>query len=127
MKYKPNADWNHAWGATPANIIPSYLWGIRPKTAGYSIATIKPQMGSLKSSSIEVPTIKGNIKGTYQFVNRRLQRYTIDIPANMVAEFEISGASNQVVKLNGEDVSTAFGSIRLGPGKNKIDLVINSF
>ena len=35
MKYKPNADWNHAWGATPANIIPRYLWGIRPKQAGF--------------------------------------------------------------------------------------------
>lgn len=127
MKYKPNADWNHAWGATPANIIPRYLWGIRPQQAGFSVATIKPQMGGLKSSTIEVPTIKGNIKGSYQFVNRRLQRYTIDIPANMVAEFEISGASNQVFKLNGEAVSTAFGSIRLMPGRNQIELVVNSF
>ena len=84
-------------------------------------------MGGLKSSTIEVPTIKGNIKGSYQFVNRRLQRYTIDIPANMVAEFEISGASNQVFKLNGEAVSTAFGSIRLMPGRNQIELVVNSF
>ena len=24
-KYKPNQDWNHAWGAVPANIIPRYL------------------------------------------------------------------------------------------------------
>src|SRR5690606_24731475 len=27
MKYKPNSDWNHAWGAAPANIIPRHLWG----------------------------------------------------------------------------------------------------
>ncbi len=34
MKYKPNSDWNHAWGAAPANIIPGYMWGISPARAG---------------------------------------------------------------------------------------------
>lgn len=127
MKYKPNADWNHAWGAAPANIIPRYLWGIQPKKPGFEVATIKPQMSTLKHSTITVPTIKGAIKGQYKFVNRRLQTYTIEIPANMVAEFELVETSGKVVKLNGEAVSTAFGSIRLMPGVNKIDLVINSF
>ncbi|HEX7366600.1 MAG TPA: sulfatase-like hydrolase/transferase, partial [Pelobium sp.] len=32
MKYKPNSDWNHAWGAVPANAIPRLMWGIQPKT-----------------------------------------------------------------------------------------------
>ena len=35
MKYKPNSDWNHAWGAAPANIIPGYMWGIAPATPGF--------------------------------------------------------------------------------------------
>ena len=26
-KYKPNQDWNHAWGAAPANIVPRRLMG----------------------------------------------------------------------------------------------------
>ena len=25
MKDKPNLDWNHAWGAAPANLIPRFL------------------------------------------------------------------------------------------------------
>ena len=33
-KYKPNQDWNHAWGAAPANIIPRYLMGVQPTRAG---------------------------------------------------------------------------------------------
>ncbi len=41
MKYKPNSDWNHAWGAAPANIIPGFMWGIRPAAPGYSKAVIK--------------------------------------------------------------------------------------
>ncbi|NND08307.1 MAG: sulfatase-like hydrolase/transferase [Saprospiraceae bacterium] len=127
MKYKPNADWNHAWGAAPANIIPRYLWGIQPKKPGFEIAHIKPQMSTLKQSSIEVPTIKGNIKGQYKFVNRRLQTYRIELPANMVAEFEVVDAKGKEVRLNGEKVSLAFGSIRLSPGINEISLIINSF
>ena len=127
MKYKPNADWNHAWGAAPANIIPSYLWGIQPKTAGFGVARIKPQMSTLKHSKIKVPTIKGIIKGEYKFVSNRRQTYTIELPANMVAEFEVVNAKGKEVKLNGEKVSLAFGSIRLMPGVNEIEMVVNSF
>lgn len=127
MKYKPNGDWNHAWGAAPANIIPAYLWGIRPKIAGFGVAHIKPQMSTLKHSKIEVPTIKGTIKGVYKFVNNRRQTYKIELPANMVAEFEVVNAEGKEVKLNGQKVSLAFGTIRLMPGVNEITLVVNSF
>ena len=127
MKYKPNADWNHAWGAVPANIIPRGLWGIVPKTPGYTVARINPQMGKLKKSSIEVPTIKGTIKGEYRHVNNRLQNYTIEIPANMVAEFQVEASPNIVIRHNGKKVNSGFESIRLNSGKHNIEQVINSF
>jgi alpha-L-rhamnosidase len=127
MKHKPNADWNHAWGAVPANAIPRGLWGIQPKTPGFAMATIKPQMGKLKNSKIEVPTINGIIKGEYQAVNNRKKQYTIVIPANMVAEFHPLATTSDVVMLNGKKVNTAFGTIRLEPGVNQIELVVNSF
>ncbi len=127
MKYKPNADWNHAWGAVPANIIPRNLWGITPATPGFGVASIKPQMGSLKKCSIKTPTIKGPIVGEYEYVNPRLQRYTIEIPANMVAEFSLNLSSDKVMRLNGEKVNAAFGSVRLTPGKNVVELIVNSF
>ena len=63
MKYKPNSDWNHAWGAVPANILPRWLWGIRPLTPGFGLVTVNPQMGNLENSSIVVPTIRGKIEG----------------------------------------------------------------
>jgi len=84
-------------------------------------------MGNLKSSKIETPTIKGPIKGEYEYVNDRLQRYTIEIPANMVAEFLLDASSDKVMKLNGEKVNAAFGSVRLTPGKHFVELVVNSF
>ncbi|MBX2816494.1 MAG: family 78 glycoside hydrolase catalytic domain [Saprospiraceae bacterium] len=127
MRYKPNADWNHAWGATPANLIPRGLWGIQPKTPGYGIVAIKPQMGSLQHSSIKVPTIRGPIEGEYTVVDRRHQTYIIDLPANMVAELELVDVGEKEINLNGRRVSTAFGTIRLRPGRNEISLAINSF
>ena len=127
MKYKPNSDWNHAWGAAPANIIPRYLWGIQPKTPGFGEVYIHPQMADLKESSIEVPTIKGTIKGKYQFVNKRLQRYNIELPANMVGEFSLDFLPQHVVTVNGEPVNLSFGTIRLESGKNAIEIRINSF
>jgi len=127
LKYKNNLDWNHAWGAVPANTIPRGLWGIQPKTPGFGIASIKPQMGSLKNSTIEVPTIKGTIKATYTFQNPRLQTYTVKIPANMVAEFEIAPSPGKELMHNGIKVPSAFGSVRLAPGHHEIKLVVNSF
>ncbi|GLR18901.1 alpha-L-rhamnosidase-related protein [Portibacter lacus] len=126
MKYKSNGDWNHAWGAAPANIIPRGLWGIQPKTPGFGIASIKPQMSKLTESKIEVPTVKGNIKGEYEYVDNKLQIYSIDIPAGMLAEFEVLDRIGKVVTLNGEKVSLAFGDVRLFPGKNIIKIESNN-
>ncbi len=126
-KYKINLDWNHAWGAVPANAIPRGLWGIKPKTPGYGIATIKPQMSKLKSSSIVVPTVRGQIKGSYTYGGARLQTYELEIPGNMVAEFSLNGLDGKDLIHNGEKVPSAYEFVRLSPGKHTIELKINSF
>ena len=127
MKYKTNADWNHAWGAVPANIIPRGMWGIQPLTPGFGSVEIKPQMGKLKNSSITVPTIKGAIKASYSFVNARQQKYTIELPANMGGELVLPDTGEAEVTVNGQKVNPAFQSVRLEPGVNNVQIVINSF
>ncbi|WPR70109.1 sulfatase-like hydrolase/transferase [Flavobacterium sp. NG2] len=127
LEFKNNLDWNHAWGAVPANAIPRGLWGIKPKTPGFGVATIKPQMSNLKTSSIEVPTVLGTIKGNYTYKGARLQTYEIEIPGNMVAEFSLNNLNGKDLIHNGEKVPTAFQVIRLTPGKHIIELKINSF
>ena len=127
MKYKPNADWNHAWGAVPANIIPRGLWGIKPLAPGFGLVSIHPQMGALENSSITVPTIKGPIGAKYEKLGARLTRYIIDLPANMAGEFLMEFSQQSVVTLNDREVNLSFGSIRLNPGRNVIDVRINSF
>jgi alpha-L-rhamnosidase len=127
MRYKPNSDWNHAWGAAPANIIPRYLWGIQPEKPGFEVVSIRPQMSSLKQSSIKMPTIRGKIKGEYKRMNNRLSQYKIELPANMVGEFNAGFSTEDVVTLNGKPVNLSFGSVRLEPGFNEIEIRLNSF
>jgi hypothetical protein len=127
MIYKPNADWNHAWGAVPANIIPRGLWGIQPKTPGFGQVSIQPQMGTLTTSSITVPTLKGQIKANYLKTSERIASYTLELPANMAGTFSMDFSPKAVVSLNGEIVNLSFGSIRLNPGINQIEVRINSF
>ncbi len=123
MKYKSNGDWNHAWGAAPANIVARGMWGINPKTPAFGVATVFPQMGMLTSSSIVVPTIKGQIKGEFEKVSDQLSKYTIELPANMPGEFKVKLSQNAIVKVNGEAVSLAFETIRLNPGVNNIEII----
>ena len=127
MKYKPNADWNHAWGAAPANIIPRCLWGIQPTQPGFEKVRIQPQLGDLKESTIMMPTIKGPIQCTYTEVSPRLNQYTVHLPVNVAGELILPFSSDRVVTLNGQNVNPAFETIRLRPGMNQIESVINSF
>lgn len=120
MKYKPNSDWNHAWGAVPANIIPGYLWGIRPTAPGFARAEIKPQPGSLKYSAVEVPTIRGNIKAEYKSAGNAGKEYVIFIPANMECDFVLADPDFRVVKLNGKKVKPGINRLPLQSGTNRL-------
>jgi len=120
MKYKPNADWNHAWGATPANIISRHLWGITPKTPGYGVVSIQPQLEGLRTSVITVPTIKGQIKINYRLAPDNTKRYRIVIPANMRAEFKVNTTSK--IKVNNKTKSSKLGILLLKPGISNIEI-----
>ncbi|HBC79091.1 MAG TPA: alpha-L-rhamnosidase [Bacteroidales bacterium] len=99
IKFKPNSDWNHAWGAAPANIIPAYMWGIKPLMPGYSKAVIRPQLGRLTYSQVSVPTIRGNIIAEFRSSGKS-KEYLIIIPANMECDFILNGVNNLTEKLH---------------------------
>jgi hypothetical protein len=81
-KYKPNQDWNHAWGAAPANIIPRYLMGIQPIEPGFAKVRIKPQVGSLKTASLDLPTIRGTIHADFESEPGRSFVLNVTLPGN---------------------------------------------
>ena len=127
MKYKPNSDWNHAWGAVPANIIPRYLWGIRPTKPGFSEAIIQPQITDLSFSEIKFPTIRGPIEAKFKLTKDHNKEYKIRIPGNMAANFvlPINEAGNYDVFVNGNQLFTKENNITLKAGWNKIELKTN--
>ena len=129
MKYKPNSDWNHAWGAAPANIIPRFMWGIAPVEPGWAKATIKPLLSSLKQSEITVPTIRGNIQAEYTD-NGESMEYIITIPANMDCEFIFAGKNIKdtiqgvsTILVDNIEINPVSGIINLKPGLNSIKII----
>lgn len=119
MKYKPNSDWNHAWGAVPANIIPGYMWGIRPASPGFSKVIIKPQLSRLLNSSITVPTIRGKISAAYRKMEGS-KEFVISIPGNMECDFVTDSVKYLTITLNGKKIKEGTGILKLEPGTSKI-------
>ena len=126
-KYKPNQDWNHAWGAAPANIIPRKLMGVEPLVPGFDKVRIKPQVASLEYAKAIIPTIKGDISLSIE--NKKGEyRMEMTIPANMESEVYLPVLSKKYeVKTNGNVQKTTFTKnvpfISLGtlpPGKYSI-------
>ena len=86
IKYKPNLDWNHAWGAVPANVIPRKLMGVEPLEPGFRKIRIKPQPSTLEHAELTAPTIRGNVNVSFSNAPGAKFELDIEIPANMVAE-----------------------------------------
>jgi hypothetical protein len=66
-RYKPNQDWNHAWGAAPANLLPRKILGVEPLEPGYRKVLVWPRCaGAADLAAVawargKVPTVKGPI------------------------------------------------------------------
>lgn len=85
QQYKPNQDWNHAWGTAPANYIVRQLMGIQPIAHGFAKVQIKPHPGSLKQAELKYGTIRGdiNMKFTNNGPDFRIQ---VNLPGNTIAD-----------------------------------------
>ncbi len=105
FRSKPNEDWNHVWGAAPANIIPRFLMGIRPLTPGFSKALVAPQPGNLAMAKITVPTVRGPIAESWRR-NGRDVRMTVTLPSGMTGRIQLPASlvRGKVVELNGKRI-----------------------
>ncbi len=96
LRYKPNQDWNHAWGAAPANLLPRYVLGIRPLAPGWSRALVRPNPGSLARAGGRVPTPRGPVQLNWERADRF--KLTVTLPPGMAAQIQLpaAGASTGV-------------------------------
>jgi hypothetical protein len=117
IAYKPNLDWNHAWGAVPANILPRYVLGVRPYTPGFGKVLIRPQVGSLEGVQGIVPTIRGPVSVGVRQKRGVSYKLTFSIPVNTTARVELPllDARGSLLMLDGKraDAATEKGMLVL--------------
>jgi hypothetical protein len=103
LKYKPNQDWNHAWGAAPANLLPRYVLGARPLAPGWSRALVRPRPAALTRAEGKIPTPRGPVVVRWEKADRfRLQ---LDLPPGMTAQVQLPAAQETTgVWLDGKPV-----------------------
>ncbi len=124
---QPDMDWNHAWGASPANLIPRYVMGIRPTSPGFKTFLVAPQFGDLSSVSATLPTVAGAIQFTAT-INQERSIYTIQVPLGTTAEvqlprpqaahFSVVVDHSEIARTTGEGKALSVG--QFGYGQHEI-------
>ena len=92
QKYKPNQDWNHAWGAAPANQLPRWVLGAQPLAPGWSRVLIRPNPGQLRFAEGKIPTPRGPIWVSWRHV--ATFQLTLTLPAGVAAMIELPAGEN---------------------------------
>ena len=86
---KPNLDWNHAWGAAPANLIPRRLMGVEPLEPGFKRFRVRPQTASLDHAKLKLPTPKGAVLLEIRGKAAADWEARLKVPAGSAAEFHL--------------------------------------
>ncbi len=109
-RFKPNQDWNHAWGAAPAGIIPFYMMGIQPLEPGFGKLRIAPQLGTLNWAQITTPTIRGPITIRVNNDPGKSFHLEVDLPGNISAQLAVPrfGSDDPSIVVDGHRI---FGTI----------------
>lgn len=88
QKYKPNQDWNHAWGAAPGNLLPRYLLGIEPVKPGWKQVRMAPNVAGLNYCKGKVPTPMGALQVRWT-KTKELFELEFELPEGMEALVEV--------------------------------------
>jgi hypothetical protein len=126
---KPNMDWNHAWGAVPGNLIPRFVLGLRPVTAGFGHILIQPQLGKrLTYAQGIVPTIRGPVGIAVSNTPTNFE-LLLNLPGNVTATVMLPtrDSTNPVALVDGNISSGALSNnwlviTNIGAGRHTISL-----
>ena len=87
---------NHGWSGGPLIILSKYLCGVAPVEAGYAKFHVIPQPGSISKASVVVPTIKGDIKSSFEKSVKGITIY-VNVPHNSQC---VLGVENKYSKIS---------------------------
>ncbi|MGB0745152.1 MAG: alpha-L-rhamnosidase C-terminal domain-containing protein, partial [Opitutales bacterium] len=108
QKYKPNQDWNHAWGAAPGNLLPRYILGVEPVEPGFKRFRIAPRSSGLTYAKGKVPTPLGPIEVNWKIHGNMLKlQCTVPEGSRALVEFPEFGH---------------FPARELGPGTHRVEV-----
>jgi alpha-L-rhamnosidase len=82
---KSNLTYSHPWAASPAFVIPSGIFGIKPIEPGYARFQVKPQPGNLDWATVTVPAVRGTIGAAFDHSKSGAFQFAIQIPGNTSA------------------------------------------
>lgn len=85
--YKPNQDWNHAWGAAPANLLPRFVLGAQALAPGWTRALIRPNPANLTFAEGKIPTPRGPIFVRWE--SGSSFRLSLKLPGTLTAKVEL--------------------------------------
>ena len=113
VHYKANLDWNHAWGAVPANIIPRFLVGVRPAAPGFRAITVAPRPADLQWVESRVPTLGGPVEVTIeQHSGGGAVQVAVTVPEGATAQVDLSGLVPKDASVRLDGVNETVGSLR---------------
>jgi len=102
---KPNLDWNHAWGAAPANLIPRHLMGVEPLEPGFKRFRVRPQTASLDHATLKLPSPKGPIHLAIRGRDAGGWQAVLSVPRGSAAEFHLPFPGRPLVESAGKPVA----------------------
>jgi alpha-L-rhamnosidase len=132
-RFKPNLDWNHAWGAAPANLIPHYLVGVQPAAAGFEKLIVQPRPGNLASFSAKVPTICGSVEVNFSRDQGKTE-LSVATPGNTLTSIGVpveKGLQPSALTWNGKNVQIVLRRNHawiddVPPGRHKMQLIYST-
>lgn len=103
-RYKPNQDWNHAWGAALADIIPHKFLGVEPLEPGWDLIRIRPQVSRVTHAEGVVPGIKGPVSVD---IDNQKDSYVLKVetPANTKAQVWVPVRNSGRLIMDGKPVA----------------------
>ncbi|QDT68741.1 Bacterial alpha-L-rhamnosidase [Planctomycetes bacterium MalM25] len=94
VEAKANLDWNHAWGAAPANLLPRYVLGVQPLSPGWDRAIIRPHTSGLEFARGVTPTQHGPIRIDWR--NSDDFKMRVELPEGVSAEVHVPSVPNAI-------------------------------
>ena len=109
--YKPNQDWNHAWGAAPANLLPRYVLGAQPISPGWKTILLRPQPGALSSATGKIPTPAGPVEIAWK--QEKTFSYVFRVPPGTSARIDLPAGAGSSLWVDGRRAASTQTGDRL--------------